>query len=96
MSEHWPVSVSCEVLGVSVSGYFEHWRRKEAAQPSKACSGRRLSDEVVLTHIRAIHAQVGQEYGWPRMTKELVTRGHRVGKERVRRLMQRHGIQASC
>lgn len=54
----------------------------------------RLSDEAVLTHIRAVHAEVGQEYGWPRMAKELAARGHRVGKERVRRLMQLHGIQA--
>jgi transposase InsO family protein len=28
------------------------------------------------------------------MTKELCARGHRVGKERVRRLMQQHGIEA--
>ena len=94
MSAHWPISVSCEVLDVSVSGYFEHRRRKAAAKPSKAGSGRRLSDEAVLTHIRVVHAEVGQEYGWPRMAKELVARGHRVGKERVRQLMKRHGIQA--
>ena len=30
------------------------------------------------------------------MWKELVARGHRVGKERVRRLMQLHGIRARC
>ena len=30
------------------------------------------------------------------MWKELVARGHRVGKERVRRLMQKHGIRARC
>ena len=94
MSVHWPISVSCAVLDVSVSGYFEHGRRKAAEKPSKAGSGRRLSDEAVLTHIRAVHAEVRQEYGWPRMAKELVARGHRVGKERVRQLMQRHGIQA--
>ena len=28
------------------------------------------------------------------MSKELVARGHRAGKERVRRIMQRHGIRA--
>lgn len=94
MSVHWPISVSCEVLEVSVSGYFEHRRRKAATKPSKAGSRSRLSDEAVLTHIRVVHAEVGQEYGWPRMAKELVARGHRVGKERVRQLMKRHGIQA--
>ncbi len=33
-------------------------------------------------------AEVKQEYGWPKMWKELVARGIRVGKERVRNLMQ--------
>lgn len=33
---HWPVSLSCEVLDVSASGYFEHWRRKDTDKPSRA------------------------------------------------------------
>ncbi|ALT76988.1 integrase [Paucibacter sp. KCTC 42545] len=93
MKTQWPVSLSCKVLDVSVSGYFEHQKAKAARRPSKAATPR-LSDEAVLTHIRAVHGEVGQEYGWPRMAKELVARGHRVGKERVRKLMQRHGIRA--
>lgn len=93
MKESWPVSLSCEVLGVSVSGYFEHQRRQQRRRPSQPGSGR-LSAEALLVHMRAIHAEVRQEYGWPRMTKELRARGHRVGKERVRRLMQQHGIKA--
>ena len=44
--------------------------------------------------MRAIHAEIKGEYGWPRMHKELLARGIRVGKERVRVLMQRHGIKA--
>ena len=44
--------------------------------------------------MRAIHAEVRQEYGWPRMTKELLARGYLVDKDRVRRLMQQHGIKA--
>ncbi len=31
----WPVTLSCEELEVSASGYFEHWRRKDSAKPSK-------------------------------------------------------------
>ncbi|HEY1392722.1 MAG TPA: IS3 family transposase, partial [Methylibium sp.] len=34
------------------------------------------------------------EYGWPRVWKELLARGVRVGKERVQKLMQLHGIKA--
>jgi len=88
--KHWPVSISCEVLGVSASGYFA-WRQRQSTRPG---SGGRQSDEAVLAHLRAIHAEVKQEYGWPRMHKELLARGVRVGKERVRRLMQRHGLRA--
>ncbi len=55
---------------------------------------KRISDEALLVHIKAIHAEVKQEYGWPKRWKELVARGIRVGKERVRKLMQRHGIKA--
>ena len=54
----------------------------------------RLSNEALLLLIRSIHAEVRQEYGYPRMTKELNARGLRVGKERVRKLMQLHGIKA--
>ena len=90
----WPVTLMCEVLGVSASGYFEHRRRngKTPAQPGPGAS--RLSNEALLAHIRAIHAEVKGEYGWPRVWKELLARGMRVGKDRVQRLMQLHGIKA--
>lgn len=90
----WPVSLACEVLGVSASVYFEHMRRRAAGEPSKAGANRRLSDEALLVHIKAIYAEVKGEYGWPRMCKELIAHGVRVGKERARKLMQRHGIKA--
>src|SRR5574344_2681774 len=87
----YPVSLACEVLEVSASGYFNWLRQRQSC-----CSGPsgRHSDEALLAHIRAIHAQVQGEYGWPRMHKELLSRGIRVGKDRIRRLMQQHGIKA--
>ena len=91
--QQWPLSLDCEVLRVSVSGYLEHRHRRDACKPSRPGSGR-LSNEVLLVHMRAIHTEVRQEYGWPRMWKELLGRGYRVGKERVRRLMSQHGIRA--
>lgn len=94
--KQWPVTLTCEVLGVSVSGYFEHWRRKSSPQPSKADAAKRISSQALLVHIKAIHTEVKQEYGWPRMWIELRRRGMCVGKERVRKLMQRHGIKARC
>ena len=85
----WPVSVMCEVLGASPGGYHQHFTRK--AQGSER---NRLSDDALLVHIKAIHAESKGSYGWPRVWKELVARGIRVGKDRVRKLMQQHGIKA--
>ena len=91
MRQQYPVSVSCGVLEVSASGYF-NWLRRPQGMAGRP--GRRHSDEAVLAHIRAIHAEVKGEYGWPRMHKELLARGIRVGKDRVRKLMKQHGIRA--
>jgi transposase InsO family protein len=84
------VSLSCKVLGVSTSGYHEHCRRSIA--PPRP--GKRIGNEALLVHIRAVHAESRGEYGWPRVWKQLLINGIRVGKERVRRLMHDHGIKA--
>jgi len=89
----WPVSLTCEVLEVSTSGYFDHVKRRDASKPSKPGTGR-VSNEALLAHIRAIHAEVKGEYGWPRIWKELLARGIRVGKTRVQETMRHHGIKA--
>ena len=87
MKNVYPIAVSCHVLQVSSSGYFRF--RRNGGEVSHLCS-----DELALTHIRAIHAEVKGEYGWPRIHKELQARGLRIGKERVRKLMASHGIRA--
>ena len=91
MKACWPITLMCEVLEVSPSGYFS-W---DAAgrRPVQGPRGR-LSNEALLAHIRAIHERLRGEYGWPRMHKELVATGLRVGKERVRRLMRQMGLVA--
>ncbi len=88
----WPISLQCEVLGVSTSGYFEHIASRGSKAPSKP--GGRQSDEAVLAHIKAAHAGSKGEYGWPRIWKELVAKGVRVGKDRIQKLMKLHGIKA--
>jgi putative transposase len=85
----WPIRVQCRVLIVSVSGYHQHQRRrKDIAQR------RHLSDEALLVHIRAVYAEARGAYGWPRIWRQLRAQGIRVGKQRVQRLMQAHGIRA--
>jgi transposase InsO family protein len=82
------------MLGVSTSGCFEHMRRKGVSKPSKPGANKRICNEALLALIRAIHPEVKQEYGWPKMWKELVARGIRLGKERVRLMMKEHAIKA--
>jgi transposase InsO family protein len=47
-----------------------------------------------LVHISAVYAENRGAYGWPRIWRQLRAQGIRVGKQRVQRLMQKHGIQA--
>jgi putative transposase len=85
----WPIRVQCRVLRVSVSGYHQHLARlREIAKR------RHLSDEALLVHIRAAYAENLGAYGWPRIWRQLRAQGIRVGKHRVQRLMQAHGIRA--
>jgi putative transposase len=85
----WPIRVQCRVLGVSVSGYHQHLRRLRGI-----AERRHLSDAALLVHIRAAYAENHGAYGWPRIWRQLRAQGIRVGKQRVQRLMQAHGIQA--
>jgi transposase InsO family protein len=85
--------VLCEQLDESVSGYHQHALRLSTNDGRKPGSIR-ISDDALLAHIKAIPFQVKGEDGWPRMWKEILARGIRVGKERVRTLMKRHGIKA--
>jgi putative transposase len=85
----WPICVQCRVLGVSVSGFHQHLARRR-----KIASRRHLSDAALLAHISAVYAENRGAYGWPRIWRELIKRGICVGKQRVQRLMQKHGIRA--
>src|ERR1039458_3862325 len=85
----WPICVQCRVLLVSVSGYHEH-----LARSVDISQRRHLSDEALLVHISAVYAENRGAYGWPRIWRQLRAQGIRVGKQRVQRLMKKHGIQA--
>ena len=85
----WPISVQCRVLQASMAGYHEHFVRR-----ATAVQRRHLSDDALLVHIKVIHAETHGAYGWPRTWRELLGRGIPVGKERVQKLMQLHGIRA--
>ena len=87
------MSVSCGVLEVSASGYFNWLRRREDGH-GRSGPARLHSDDALLAHIRAIHAEVKGEYGWPRMHKELAGPRHPGGQRPGSQAHQQHGIKA--
>jgi putative transposase len=76
----------CRHLGVSRAGYYE-WKRR---QPSR----REIEDRRLLVQVEAIHRRKKRRYGSPRMHRELLARGEKVGRARVARLMRENGIRA--
>lgn len=85
MRNKWPINIAFEVLEVSASGHFSWQRRRDIERSGFPA---RHGDDALVAHMRAIHTKVKGEYGWPRIHKELLARGIRVGKERVRRRVQ--------
>ena len=78
--------MACRVLNVSRSGYYG-W-------VSRLDSPRRQENELLLKHIRRIHAESRGTYGSPRVHAELVLGlGMPVNVKRVARLMRDAGIQ---
>lgn len=81
----FPVSVMCEVLGVSRSGYHD-WEKR-------APSDRALGDAWLTSRITEIHERARGVYGSRRVQAELrLGQGIRVSRRRVRRLMRQAGI----
>ena len=81
----FPVSLQCELLGVSRSGYYEWLRRGP--------SDREIADELLTAKIREIHKRARGVYGARRVHAELrLGHGIRVSRKRVERLMRRAGI----
>lgn len=83
--DYYPLQVLCHALDVSASG-FADWQAGSSRK-------KRLTDSQLLALIRSIHAEVKGAYGAPRIMDEIKERGFPVSKERVRRLMQAHGIR---
>jgi transposase InsO family protein len=80
-----PVSVACELLGVSASGFY--------AWAARAPSDRELSDAWLIERIKQIHADHREVYGSRRVTADLrLGHGVVVSRKRVQRLMRRAGL----
>ena len=74
-------------MAVSTSGYYLWLKRP----PSR----RAIEDATLLAEIRRIHAQSHQSYGYRRILRALIALRHKVGRDRVVRLMRQNGIAAN-
>lgn len=79
------VSLMCEHLNVSRSGYYA-WRQRPASQ-------REMANQALLEKIKEAHEASGGRYGSPRIYAE-VKDELSCSLNRVARLMQQHGIRA--
>lgn len=80
----YPVKLLCRALRVSPCGYYA-WLRGRGRK-------REVADVVLLADIRRIHQDSDQNYGSPRVYRDLRIEGISVGKARVERLMRDNGI----
>ena len=82
-AEH-PVTVLCEVLGLSTSGFYA-WRARTPCQ-------RALDDAAIIRALREEHLASRGVYGAPRLRGALRHRGLAVSRKRVARLMKAEGL----
>ena len=80
------MSLLCEAMQVSRSGYYAWLRRPE--------SQRSQENKQLVEQIKDIHQQSRQTYGSPRVHDELGDLGVNCSENRVARLMRQHGIAA--
>jgi transposase InsO family protein len=82
----YPVSVLCETLGVSLSGYYA-WRKRPVCEHRRA-------DEGLGEQIQHVYHACRQVYGSPRIHAELQAQGITSSRKRVARLMRERGLSA--
>jgi len=82
----FPVSVMCEMLEVSRSGYYRS--RKAVASPQ----ARRSEERTEL--IREIYTTSRETYGSPKIRQELLSRGIKCARKTVASTMRTHGLVA--
>jgi putative transposase len=82
----WPVSVMCQTLGVSKAGFYAWLKRPVSPQQQRR--------DALLVEICAVHAEVKQRYGSPRIAAELQGQGIDCCVNTVAKLMRDNDIQA--
>ena len=81
----YPVSVLCEALRLSRSGYYD-WKKRPPSRRSR-------EDLVLTAKIHEIHQRSRKTYGSPRVHAELQAIGVRCSRKRIARLMREAGLR---
>ena len=84
LRNEYPVSVLCETLGVSLSGYYA-WKKRPLSQHQR-------EDQQLAERIHAVYHACRQVYGSPRIHAELRDQGISISRKRVARLMREQGL----
>jgi transposase InsO family protein len=85
MKGKYPISVLCELLGVSRSNYY--------AARHRGPSTREREDAQLARKIAVAHRRSRGTYGAPRIVEDLREQGVRIGRKRCARLMKAQGIR---
>jgi transposase InsO family protein len=82
----YPVTLMCDVLEVSRSGYYD-WR-------DRPMSPRTLRHQQLAMQAKEAFIESRQTYGSPRITLELAEKGFKASRNTIARIMQQQGIAA--
>lgn len=80
----YPVRMMCRLLGVSESGFY-------AARGRQVCR-RDVENHILTGRIRELHVMSNGTYGSPRIHRDLLDEGFKVGRHRVARLMREERV----
>jgi len=86
MKDDYSITVLCQALEVSASGYYGWEQRKSSPGP------RALEEQQLRTEIARIHQGSRKTYGAPRVQMSLLNQGRRHGRNRIARLMRQQGL----
>ena len=85
-SPQYPVSILCEVIGVSRSAYYAH-TAGQTYRPS-------TQKEQRQTVIKTLFVDHKRRYGSRRIVKALRAKGERIGRDAVRKALVDNGLRA--
>ena len=85
--ERFGVEPICQTLDVSASAYYQ----RNTGQRSE----RAVEDERLTAHIREVHEDNYECYGYRRVHAQLVREGEDAGRDRVARLMRSADVQGA-